>query len=80
MGTMSKVKTLTAAKKQRCSWCGEIINVGEQYFRYRFWNNKEVGVVKMHPECFDAMQDAAEEEGGWFEWSYGECERPFIST
>ena len=29
----------------------------------------------MHPECYEAMEQAAREEGGWFEWTPG-MERP----
>ncbi len=35
----------------------------------------DASTVKMHPECFEAMQDAASEEGGWLEWTPGQ-ERP----
>lgn len=75
MSATSEVETLKAAKHHRCTWCWEHINPGEQYLRYRWWNCGDTGTEKMHPECHVAMQDAAEEEGGWFEWTPG-MERP----
>lgn len=75
MGTMSETETLKAAKAHRCTWCWQRIEPGELYRRYRWWNGGDAGTEKMHPECHDAMTDAAEEEGGWFEWVPG-MERP----
>ena len=43
--------------------------------RYRFFNGGDAGTCKMHPECYEAMEQAAHEEGGWFEWIPG-MERP----
>lgn len=31
--------------------------------------------MREHPECYEAMCEAAEEEGGWIEWTPGQ-ERP----
>jgi len=75
MGTQTETQTLRAAKPHRCSWCWQQINVGDTYKRYRFFDGGDTGVCKMHPECYDAMEDAALEEGGWFEWVPG-MERP----
>ena len=43
--------------------------------RYRFFNGGDAGTCKMHLECYGAMEQAAHEEGGWFEWVPG-MERP----
>ena len=71
--------TATEAHKARkmhvCCWCAERIEIGEEYRRYRWFSYGEAGTVKLHPECYDAMQDAAYEEGGYFEWTPG-MERP----
>ena len=64
-----------AIKPHRCNWCWQHIVIGEQYKRYRFFNGGDVGTVKMHPECFDAMQEEAAEWGYDFEWTPG-MERP----
>lgn len=71
MGTMSETKTLKAAKTHRCTWCWQRIEPGEHYCRYRWWSGGDAGTEKMHPECHNAMLNAAEEEGGWFEWVPG---------
>lgn len=67
-----------AKKPHRCEWCWQRINEGEQYKRYRYFDGGDAGTVKMHPECFDAMQEAAHEEGGCFEWTPG-MERPMAA-
>jgi len=67
--------THKAKKRHRCSWCWELIEPGDEYRRYRFYDGGDAGTVKMHPECFDAMQDEARDWGGYFEWTPG-MERP----
>lgn len=72
---MTATETHTARKTHRCQWCWQCIEVGTKYRRYRFYDGGDVGTVKMHPECHDAMQVAAAEEGGCVEWTPGQ-ERP----
>jgi len=67
--------TQRARKRHRCTWCWQFIEMGEQYKRYRFFDCGDAGTVKMHPECFDAMQVEAKEWGGYFEWTPS-MERP----
>lgn len=67
--------TQHAKKRHRCEWCWQLIEPGDQYKRYRYYDGGDAGTVKMHPECFDAMQKEASEEGGYFEWTPG-MERP----
>lgn len=78
MGCSTADETIKAARKaHRCSWCGERINPGETYKRWRFFHNGDAGTCKMHPECFDAMEDERRfEGGGYFEWMEGDNERP----
>lgn len=68
--------TQTARKPHRCEWCWQPIQTGETYTRYRYFDGGDAGTVKLHPECFDAMQAEARECGGWLEWTPGEGERP----
>ncbi len=75
MSAATATETHKACKRHGCDWCAEAIEVGAEYRRYRWFSYGEVGTVRTHPECFDAMQDAAREEGGWFEWTPG-MERP----
>lgn len=65
-----------ARKAHCCEWCGERIEIGEQYKRYRYFDGGDAGTVKLHSECFDAMQDYVRKQGGWAEWEPGEFERP----
>lgn len=75
MGTQTEYRKLKAHKKHMCDWCWQCINFGDEYIRYRWFDGGDAGTCKMHPECYGAMQDAAHEEGGWFEWTPGQ-ERP----
>lgn len=72
-------ETHKAKKQHRCEWCWQFIEAGETYSRYRFYNDGEAGTVKMHPECYEVMQDEASNEGGWYEWTPGQ-ERPAPSN
>lgn len=66
----SNVESINAAKKQhRCDWCPEKIDAGESYMRYRYFGDDGPAIVKMHPECYDAMLAVADEEGPHFEFS-----------
>lgn len=65
MGTSTQIRSVKAAKKRhRCYWCLENIEAGESYKRYRWFGDDGADVVKMHPECYDAMLEVAHEEGG----------------
>lgn len=73
---MAEIETIKAAKKQhRCSWCDKRIEVGESYKRYRWFGDDGPSTVKLHHECYDAMHEAAQEEGGDFEFMPGENPR-----
>ncbi|NKI68895.1 hypothetical protein GN109_05635 [Collimonas pratensis] len=48
---------LAAKKKHRCSYCGHIIQVGETYKRYRYFDGGDAGTVKIHPECLLAFHE-----------------------
>lgn len=76
MSAMSQVSEYKARKLHKCSWCAERIEIGEEYTRYRYFSDGDAGTVKMHPECYDAMLEAASHEGGWIEWTPGDGERP----
>ena len=74
--TSTPVERHTARTNHVCTWCGEAINAGESYHRYRWFGSDGPVQVKMHPECLDAMRDEARAEGGPIEWMPGECDRP----
>ena len=52
-------ETLTARKSHRCNSCGDLVNAGEKYLRWRCYDSGEVGTVKMHPECYAMHCDDA---------------------
>lgn len=75
MAHCTEAETHKAKKVHQCEWCWQRIEIGEQYMRYRFFDGGEAGTVKAHPECYDAIQEYAREEGGYIEWTPGQ-ERP----
>jgi hypothetical protein len=62
-------------KRRQCSWCGELIEIGDPYNSYRFSAAGDTGKVIMHPECHAAMRVVAAKEGDGFEWSVGDFNR-----
>ncbi len=71
----TRTETHKALKRHRCSWCWQFIETSEVYKRYRVFSSGDAGTVRLHPECYDAMQQEAQEEGGFIEWTPGQ-ERP----
>ncbi len=78
MASQTETTTQAARIRHRCTWCWQFINAGEQYKSYRYFDGGDSGVVKMHPECHEAMQEMASEEGGFLEWTPG-MERPAVN-
>ena len=72
----SDPETLTARKLHRCMSCGETVNPGEQYLRWRCYDSGNVSTVKMHPECH-AMH-CADATGGTWEFMLHGHERPAL--
>jgi hypothetical protein len=68
----TETETHVARKQHRCTWCWQMVRPGDIYRRYRVLNG-DVATVRMHPECYDAMQTEAAEEGGWIEWTPGQA-------
>lgn len=79
MYAQTEPETYKAKKRHRCEWCWQFIEPGERYKRYRWFDGGEASTVKMHDECYGAMQDAAAEEGGYIEWTPGQ-ERPVTAN
>lgn len=75
MSAQTETTNRVARKNHRCTWCWQLVKPGESYKRYRFFDGGDTGTVKMHPECYGAMQELAAEEGGVIEWVPG-MERP----
>ena len=68
-------ENLKARKVHICSSCGERINAGEKYLRWRCYDSGDVGTVKMHPECRN-MHDAEAGATGLWEFTPFSHERP----
>lgn len=51
-----------ARKEHRCTYCGEMIPVGEVYVYQTGVYEESWYTSKMHDECFDAMTETGEEE------------------
>lgn len=54
----------SAQKSHRCDWCWTHIKAGEPYAKYRWFDGGDAATVKMHEECYTAMQITVEQEGG----------------
>lgn len=71
----SPLETLTARKVHLCQSCGERVDVGEKYLRWRCYDSGDVGTVKMHPECHAAHCKSAEGYGGG-QWEFTPFSHP----
>jgi hypothetical protein len=56
------VEVKSARKQHQCSWCGEVIDTGQPYMRYRWYGDGAI-TVKQHPECYAAMNEQIDFEG-----------------
>ena len=58
MATTTEPERIQSAKKKHlCSWCGQAIESGSEYVKYRFFDGGDCGTVKEHPECYQAMHE-----------------------
>jgi predicted RNA-binding Zn-ribbon protein involved in translation (DUF1610 family) len=73
MSYCTEAETLKARKPHVCMSCGQRIEAGETYKRWRCYDGGDAGTNKMHPECLAMHQ--ADEDGTW-EYSPFSYERP----
>ena len=74
--TSTELVEIKASKKtHECSWCGETIEQGDSYTRYRWFDGSDATTVKMHPECLEASKRLIEIERGQIEFSPGDHTR-----
>lgn len=67
----TETENLKARKIHICHSCGERINPGDQYLRWRSYDDGDVGTNKMHPECYNAhVQDAKGQSWEYTLFSY----------
>ncbi len=71
------VETPKAKKIHICQSCGERIEAGNVYYRWRCYDSGDAGSIKMHPECYNMhAQDSKREGGGSWEFTPFSHERP----
>ena len=64
----TKSKYIKAARlSHRCSWCGQPIDIGQPYIRWRYFGD-EPTTCKVHPECHEVIMEDAYEWGNE-EWT-----------
>jgi hypothetical protein len=69
-------KTQKARRVWKCWWCGERIEVNEQYSSWRWADGSDVMTVRVHSECEQAWNALAVEDGyGYAEVEFGEFSR-----
>ncbi len=71
-------ETLNARKPHVCMSCGQRIEPGETYKRWRCYDGGDAGTNKMHPECYAAHSDDA--INGTWEYTPFSYERPAPSV
>lgn len=63
-----------AKKQHRCESCGETIEAGTVYVRWRCYIDGDASTNKMHPECYDMHCD--DSDHGQWEYTPYSYERP----
>lgn len=57
----STTPTTQASRTRRwCDWCGESIEIGERYARWRYYDQGDASTVRTHPECLAAIEETGE--------------------
>lgn len=78
MADSSAIETIGAARKAHsCDWCAQRITIGSTYKRWRYYGGDSDGVnlVKVHPECHDALVDLQRIDRSFGEWTPGDFPR-----
>jgi predicted RNA-binding Zn-ribbon protein involved in translation (DUF1610 family) len=73
--TSTTPETHKAAKVYLCDSCGERVQVGEQYVRWRCFDDGDAGTVRMHPECHQMHLEGLR-AGEAFEFTLYSYDRP----
>ncbi len=68
------LKLVTARKRHKCIYCGQLIEIGEQYHREKSVYEGQFQDHAWHPECLDDQREAASQ--GDTEFSPWSADRP----
>jgi predicted RNA-binding Zn-ribbon protein involved in translation (DUF1610 family) len=68
----TEFEKLKARKKHVCMSCGQQINEGENYVRWRCYIDGDASTTKMHHECYDMHNEVS----GQWDYSPYSYERP----
>ena len=68
------LEKLKARKTHRCMSCGDVIEPGDVYYRWRSYEAGDAGTNKMHPECYE-MHNM---DGAQWDYSPYSYERPLV--
>jgi hypothetical protein len=69
-----------ARKEHRCTWCGQMILIGEKYRHERVRVDGDMNTNDMHLECDEALAELCRYEGGACYFDPYENERPSQRT
>lgn len=79
MSFVSSDRTTRAAKRHRCFFCNQRIEVGEKYERRTGANSDGPWTMHMHPECRDEVQRQKWDEGDYECFEPGDFTRPMTA-
>ena len=75
-GQIGDVRRVAKSRKaKRCTWCAEMIDGGQPAVCWLWKDGADVHPVRMHPECYAAMDKEAAHWGYSFEFSAGSYSR-----
>jgi len=76
MGHQNTTEHINKARTEHlCSWCNEKIKKGKPYSRWRWFDNGDTSVVKVHPECLEALNVVIAERRDCVEFNPGDNPR-----
>ena len=76
----TSIHTKQRGQIRQCAWCGQAINIGEQYAKWLCFDGGSRQTVYSHKECNEAWMELSMAEGGVVEITQGSQERPTKET
>jgi hypothetical protein len=72
MSTFHHQAVARSRKTRTCTWCGDLIEIGQPYQSYQWVEGRDAGTVVLHPECGDAMDAAGKVDPHFVGWCPGD--------